>query len=189
MKQLLSLGLGTAALTTFAVCATQPAQAAQFFNFSYAYSGVTANGTLQTNDGNGDGSFTIQDILGKRNGIAITSLVEPGLLPGGNTIDRNDNLLFPKNALPVNFNGFSYTVASGEIQAFNLFASNNFPGTIREFNTTQGSQPSDSGFQLQVAADAPVVPTAAVPTPALLPGLIGMGIAAIRKKKAAAKQA
>ena len=166
---------------------------AQFFNFSYAYSGVTANGTLQTNDGNGDGSFTIQGILGQRNGVAITSLIHPaspgGSTPanasdsvlGGNTIDRNDNLLFPALALPVSFNGFSYTVASGPIQAFNVFASNNFSGTVREFNPPQGSQPSNGGFTLQVAA---------VPTPALLPGLIGMGIAAIRKRKqTAAKQA
>lgn len=175
MKKLLSLGLGTAVLTVSIGYGMQPAQAARFFAFSYTYSGVNANGTLQTNDGNSDGSFTIQSILGQRNGIDITSLVR-GTASGNDTIDRNDNLLFPTRTIPVSFNGFSYTVASGDIQAFNVFASNDVAGTVREFNPVQGSQPSNSGFTLQVAA---------VPTPALLPGLIGMGIAAIRKKRAA----
>jgi hypothetical protein len=90
--------------------------------------------------------------------------------------------------------------ANSYLVAFNLIppSKGNGPGTVAGIKGLSGNPwtssfvddvPQNGGGNQPVYAVFSAVPPTAIPTPALLPGLIGMGLAAMRKKKQAAEVA
>lgn len=149
--------------------------ASPMFGFSYSYSGVSASGIFTTTD-NLNGSFTVTDISGERNGVAIDTLLPIG--SGGVT----DNLLFPADAVVVNFPGISFSLADGT--DINLYASNVFPGTVREYVNFFDELPTDGGFLVAITR---LADSSDVPEPLTLSlfaaGLVGVGSLRMRSRK------
>lgn len=146
---------------------SSPASALSF-KFSYSGTGVTASGTLTTTDLNtSTNAYTITGITGTRNGITIENLLGPG------TFLSNNNLLFNNLSALIDFSGFSYRAGGSN---YNVFG----PGCGYPYGEASvvGCSPTRA---TQVSFSA--TPTTAIPTPALLPGLIGLGAAAFRKRK------
>ncbi len=177
--------LAAAATVTSAVAlsvlAPGSAQAAQLFNFTYSFPGlgaggtpVSASGTLTTTDLNpGTNAYTITGITGTRIFNGITQQIT-GLLPP-NTLGGNDNLL-SATAPFLNGNGFSFTVNGiGDFgNQVNVYLSS--PGYTEDAVSV--------GFgRFSVTRATPV------PTPALIPGLVGLSAAVLRKRKANQKAA
>jgi hypothetical protein len=78
---------------------------------------------------------------------------------------------------------------------YNLFGQGNNPtvdvvasSSGNPWNAIVATVPRNGGGNQPVYAVFTEVPSTAVPTPALLPGLVGLGVAALRKKKQAATQ-
>jgi hypothetical protein len=74
-------------LLTFALGATTQRAMASFYDLAYSGSGVQANLFLTTTP-NGGGSFTITNITGERNNVAVSGL---------STFDSSDNLVYPND--------------------------------------------------------------------------------------------
>lgn len=166
-----TIGIAVIGASVLALEASNPARAAQF-NLSYTASGqenVNFNG-LVTADEQGGGQFLITALTGKRNGIDIDSLL--GLTAFGD----NDNLFFPFKSVPATFRGFSFQLVNGTKINF---------ADLSSGKSTSNFGESLDGFTLanRVSSFSVTPVSTAVPTPALLPGLIGMGIAAFRKRK------
>lgn len=162
LKAFALLTAGTAALT---LGTSSPAQALQFFNFSYSGAGISASGTLTTSDfDTSTNTYTITGITGTRNGINIAALLPPGTYPTG-FAQPNDNILTA--ALSPTIQGFSFQDENGlnvnVYEEFGFF-----------FDLVGGPNPTQVNLS--------ITPTP-IPTPALLPGLVGLGAAALRKRK------
>src|SRR5271169_1217334 len=121
---------------TFAVCmgfilamATLPTNA-KLFEFSYAGNGIATGGLLVTTDTQVSGYYTVTNILGYRNGVAMTSLLPP------TTFQNNDNLLSPISTFLTN-GGISYLAGGSD---FNFYFDNFGPpcGTLRYKESTGG---------------------------------------------------
>lgn len=104
-----------------------PMAGASYFSYSYIGNGVASAGIFTTS-GSAGGPYTIEGILGQRNGQDITALLAVGALGG------NDNRLYP-NEPYVNFAGFSYSVGA---EHFNVGNANVACGTA----TTYGESPT-----------------------------------------------
>jgi len=87
---------------------------ANLFEFSYAGNGIAAGGLLVTTDTPVGGYYTVTNILGYRNGVAMTALLPPG------SFENNDNLLSPIPAFLSN-GGVSYVAAGSD---FNFYFDN-----------------------------------------------------------------
>ncbi|MEM6450333.1 MAG: PTPA-CTERM sorting domain-containing protein [Cyanobacteria bacterium P01_D01_bin.105] len=73
----------------------------------------------------------------------------------------------------------------GSSGAFSSFGVSGDIGFGWVFTSVRGSTQSQSLYGISPIITLPSAPAAEVPTPALLPGLIGMGVAAIRKRRLA----
>lgn len=164
LKAFALLTAGTAALT---LGTSSPAQALQFFNFSYSGTGISASGTLTTSDFDTiTNTYTITGITGTRNGINIAALLPPGTYPTVFALP-NDNILTA--ALSPTIQGFSFQDANGlNVNVYQEFGFFDLVGGITNFTPTP--------------VNLSITPTP-IPTPALLPGLVGLGAAALRKRK------
>lgn len=144
------------------------ASATPMFDFSYNYAGVTAAGVL-TAVASGAGQFTVTNITGMRNGVAITGL---------STFGGADQLLFPAQTVPLDFNGLGYTAGGLNVD---VFASLSFPGTAREFLSTGVIVPADGGFAFTLTQIGQVAEPGAI---ALFgAGLLGFAMVARRRTK------
>ena len=87
---------------------------AKLFEFSYAGDGIATGGLLVTTDTPVGGYYTVTNILGYRNDIAMTSLLPP------NTFENNDNLLSQVSVFLTN-GGISYVAGGND---FNFYFDN-----------------------------------------------------------------
>lgn len=145
-------------LTVLSAFGLASAQASVIFNFAYSYAGVTSSGQFVTTD-NLNGTFLVTGVSGERNGVVIASLLPVGT--GGLT----SNLLYPANAIPVDFPGVSYQLTDG--MQINLYNSPS-QGNVREYVNFNTELPVGGAFAL-------VLTEQAVPEP-LTSGLVGAGL-------------
>jgi len=175
-------GLCTAArcsLLALTLAAAQvPAHAALVWNWGYDGAGVTASGSFTTNDApDASGYFTILNITGQRNGVAITGLQDAGTSIPGNQPFAVDNLLSETEPL-LSVNGFGFSMADGTYA--NPFYASFLPGPgyVEFFSAAPfvgGSGSEDS--ELEVSFQASILRTT-VPEPAGS-GLVALALAAI----------
>ena len=164
--------------TGLVLSAVEPAAAASLtWAWSYDGSGITAGGTLLTNDTpDSAGFYQITDITGARNGDPITGLQPTGIAIPGNEPFVVDNLI-SLGARQLTGDGFGFATASGEfVNPF--FADFLTPSVYLEFFSappfsvgTPG--PEDSELPISFTAS---IQTAAVPEPSTVPGLLAFGL-------------
>lgn len=129
-------------------------------------------------------------------GVDFSQGASPGNLPGGNTINFQTTAGFSTDSnSPVQPNG----VNPGEVLGvlFNLQNGKTFNDVINAMNLSLLNPDKDilgglrigihvQGFQgggSESFVNSTPIPSTPIPTPALLPGLLGMSVAALRKKK------
>jgi PEP-CTERM motif len=101
---------------TLAAMLVTPAAFADTFTFNFSGSGFTATGTFTADATTTPGEFLINDVTGTLNGIAIQSILAPGIYPPSSSGDfPNDNLLFDPLVAggALDLNGFSFDLANG----------------------------------------------------------------------------
>ncbi len=169
-SQILSYDIGTGAGS---VLVDQPTPLPESFGFvSFLGLALGPNGDLFTTDfANGIRVFDINNGALK----SVISTNYTGTIPSNNFIG---NLTFVGDTL--------YTVGFD-------FSQNNQGGILRYDGLTGDPLPSAGNpAAVFVATNSnlsrPIGITQIIPTPALLPGLIGMGIAALRKRRAANRE-
>lgn len=153
------VALATAAVITFQVA---PSQAGQIFN---------VNGT----------DFEVDTVTGTYLDLESTLMAQPffGDAPLAQLLATavGDALGFPNSSSFQQGPIFAYESSTDS------FGGSLYGGII--LNETIITGINGSGFVVKEFATAREVPTTAVPTPALLPGLLGMGLATLRKRKLA----
>ena len=148
------------------------------FYFAYSANGISATGVLTTTGTATGGHYTVNDILGSRNGTDIMGLLPPS------AFENNDNFLFyPNNPLLSN-GGVSYVAGGSD---FNFYFDNFGPpcGTLSYKESTGGvCSTTDRIVSLQIL---PIYLPAAVPEPSSLSLLaaaaIGLAAVAIRRRR------
>ena len=91
----------------------QPAEALLLWNWSYSGTGVSASGTITTNDApDGAGFYQIVGITGAGNGVAITGLQQAGTAIPGNEPYAVDNLVSAAEPR-LTTHGFGFSLANG----------------------------------------------------------------------------
>jgi hypothetical protein len=164
--------IGTAVVGAVAIglsnVGVQSAQALQFFDFSYSGTGITASGQFTTNDLDPiTNRYTITGVTGLRNGSSITGLVPLGT---DSSFSYNNELL--PNVPFFDFGGVLFNVTG--LGNVNLY----FDGSVMRDSTLGTGVFSNYNPGREVSLT--VTP---VPTPALLPGLVGLGIALAKKRQ------
>jgi hypothetical protein len=115
---------------------------------------------------------------------AALSAATPGFLAQSQSISGGQYIFDPSVTLQANTQYFFYANAGGR------FISAILPGTYVG-GSAYGSNSSNTPFSSSLAGlDVTFrLSGTPIPTPALLPGLVGMGVVAFRKRRAEAKQA
>jgi hypothetical protein len=157
LSRILPLVVG-GAVAGIVVSGASPAQALTWtWNYTDG-AGINASGTFTTNDTpNGSGFYTITDITGTRNGIAITGLSAPGGLGG------NDNLISQSSPY-LTFNGFTYSWNGSFVNVYNQGN-----GTWRSGVNSANSGTSFNGDLTSITFTASVNPSP-TPVPFDIPG-------------------
>jgi hypothetical protein len=179
--------LTAAGAVCFVLGVSGSAQAAQFFDFSYSGLDVEASGRFTTTD-LVNGFYTITGISGQRNGVSIGSLATLSIPPVSNTLQvRNERVVSPNYAVTyetIISPNFAYRLGDGSNSIFyiNHFYRNSLPprASYSYYLEDVGRPPTSVSFSLR--------PVSTIPTPALLPGLIGLGFGALRKKVGVSEQ-
>jgi hypothetical protein len=189
MLNLKTSSIAAVGAVCLALSVSESAQAAQLFDFSYSGSGVSASGQLTTTDPVNN-IYTITGITGQRNGVAIGSLAS-GFIPfPSNTLQlRTETVVSP-----------NFTVSTETFFSPNFaYRLNNDNGSIfYVYQQYRNSLPPRASYSYYIEdiGRPPVIldsfsvrltSTTPIPTPALLPGLMGLGFAALRKKPAISK--
>jgi hypothetical protein len=113
------------------------------WSWEYVSPGVSASGTLMTNEvANGAGYFQIIGITGSRNGVNIVRLQPAGTAIPGNEPYPVDNLLGPGEQ-QLTDNGFGFALADGTF-ANPFFAHKRVPPTYLEFFSAPHRMPGDT---------------------------------------------
>ncbi len=113
MKSLVCRSIVTLVVTGILFLAIITAASALEWNWEYSAPEIEASGTLTTNDtADARGFFTVTDIMGSRNGVAITGLHPPQTSMPGNEPFVLDNLI---RLAPEQFtqNGIGFSTADG----------------------------------------------------------------------------
>lgn len=126
--------LAALALGTLSSCAATAAASLQW-SWHYEGTGITASGTLTTNDvADSAGYFQITAISGTRNGTTITRLQPTGTAIPGNEPYTVDNLL-RASGQQLTENGFGFALADGTFSN-PFFAHTQTLPTYLEFSST-----------------------------------------------------
>lgn len=193
MKEtLLKMGVAASVAAGAFTIGLSPAQAVSFTTTNCDFSGaITCTSVITGNDSAGD----LNDVVGEPapfNGITwkfLSKINKPNTTPdegvtGIFSLTYGDELKSGTWDLLESYFG-SGTPFVLAIKASNRYAYNYFDGTVfsgtwdtSRFENNGGQQPDISHATLYVADNF-----RPVPTPALLPGLVGMGLAALRKKR------
>ncbi len=166
--------LGLLIISILAAYAAGPAAASLVWTWNYNEAGISASGTLTTDDAaNAAGFFPITGISGARNGVAITALQPAGTAIPGNEPFLVDNLI--RAGTPqLTGNGFGFALADGTF-ANAFFADFLTPPSYLEFFS---APPFVSGVIGPEDSERPVAFTASIPEPAsamlLLVGCLGL---------------
>ncbi len=133
-----ALALGVLAITA------EPAAASLQWSWRYEGAGISARGTLTSNDvANSAGYFQITAITGTRNGVTIVRLQPTGTAIPGNEPYAVDNLV-SAGGQQLTANGFGFALADGTFgNAF--FAHSHTPQTYLEFFSTPQSAHGATG--------------------------------------------
>ena len=127
------------------------AQAADF-SFDYSFDNVVASGIFSGAD-QGNGSYLITNASGTRTvGLVATAIT--GIAPVG-TGSYTDNLLYPLRAVPLNFSGVTYNLASGN--QINLYGSAAY-ANVREFIDFGVELPAGGSFTVKIQQLSSAVP-------------------------------
>ena len=156
------------------LAAAGPAEASLLWTWSYSEPGISAGGTLTTDDAaNADGFFPITGISGARNGVAITALQPTGTAIPGNEPFLVDNLI-RAGGRQLTGNGFGFALADGTFS--NAFFADFLtpPGYLEFFS----APPFASGVIGPEDSERPVAFTARISEPAssmlVLVGCLGL---------------
>jgi hypothetical protein len=176
-------------LIAWALTAGGPAEASLLWTWSYSEAGISASGTLTTDDAaNAAGFFPITGISGARNGVAITALQPAGTAIPGNEPFLVDNLI-RAGGPQLTGNGFGFALADGTF-ANPFFADFLTPPGYLEFFS---APPFVSGVTGPEDSELPVAFTARVPEPAtamlVLVGCFGLLAARRLGRRGAAQTA
>jgi hypothetical protein len=152
------VALGGGLLITVAEPAAAPLQ----WTWHYSGAGISASGTMTTNDvADGSGYFQIIGITGSRNGVDIVRLQPTGTAIPGNEPYAVDNLISPAG-LQLTDNGFGFALADDTfVNPF--FAHARAPPTYLEFFSGLHRVPGNAGAG---HAELPVSFTAKLAEPA-----------------------
>ena len=142
-----------AAPVFIAITASLSAHASLLWDWSYAGSGIAADGTFTTNEtANSDGYYEIVDITGSRDGVPIIALEPAGDAIPGNPGFPVDNLIAADGLLTSN--GFGFETADGNY-ANPYYADFLSPPSFFEVFT----EPASMGFsELPIVFNAAIVP-------------------------------
>ena len=153
---LVALGVGVL------ITVSEPVAAPLQWTWHYSGAGISASGTLTTNDvANSAGYFQIIGITGSRNGVGIVRLQPTGTAIPGNEPYAVDNLIGPAGQ-QLTDNGFGFALADGTfVNPF--FAHNQTPSTYLEFFSALHTAPGSAGAS---HSELPVSFTAALAKPA-----------------------
>ena len=161
-----ALGLLIAWFLAASLAPAQPAAASLVWTWSYSEAGISASGTLTTDDAaNAAGFFPITGISGSRNGVAITALQPAGTAIPGNEPFLVDNMI-RAGAPQLTGNGIGFALADGTF-ANAFFADFATPPSYLEFFS---APPFASGVVGPEDSERPVAFTARIsePAPAML---------------------
>jgi hypothetical protein len=184
MKNLALLSATVFIATSGLTLGTAQAASALTWNWNYSGTGITALGEFITDDTPDElGFYLITGITGTRNGETITGLQPAGTPIPGNEPFLVDNLI-RLGSQQLTGDGFGYSTSSGNFSSPFFASFLTTPGYLEVFS----APPLVSGFEnfgpedseLLISFSATPNP---VPTPALLPGLLGMGIVTLRKNR------
>ena len=152
MGMLPTLGLLIAWIPVASATAAGPAAASLLWTWSYSEAGISASGTLTTDDAaNAAGFFPITGISGSRNGVAITALQPAGTAIPGNEPFLVDNLI-RAGTQQLTGNGFGFALADGSFANL-FFADFQTPPAYLEFFS---APPSASGVVGPKGSERPV---------------------------------
>lgn len=158
--------------------------------------GTVSDSALETFLGLSSGSL---DSLGNGNATAGSAIKQTITVTAGEVFSFSYNFL-TNEATPSSFNDFGFFSVVNANQSLQELAdtSSSFITSLTSFNEETGYQPGSFtfgnagtytiGFGVvdegdSIVDSALLVDTEPVPTPALLPGLISMGVAAFRRRK------
>jgi hypothetical protein len=152
MGMLPTLGLLIAWIPVASATAAGPVAASLLWTWSYSEAGISASGTLTTDDAaNAAGFFPITGISGSRNGVAITALQPAGTAIPGNEPFLVDNLI-RAGTQQLTGSGFGFALADGSFANL-FFADFQTPPAYLEFFS---APPSASGVVGPKGSERPV---------------------------------
>ena len=145
----------------------RPAEALLLWNWSYSGTGVSASGTLTTNDApDGAGFYQIVGITGDDNGVTITGLQPTGTAIPGNEPHAVDNLV--SAAEPhLTTHGFGFSQANGN------YANPFYNGSSYYEYLSVPPYVNGAGPERSVSFSATIVPEPSAASP-MLAALIGL---------------
>lgn len=174
--------IGAAALGAAAIglgCAVTPAEAATLdFNFSFTNDATTGGGTVtgivRGLTDNATSAATSVEVLTNTSSLGSFGIGEYIGNPTVNSFTLSSGVITSAGFTSVGVLNTSPAVTDSSLGFFF-----NFPNAPRG----AGLAKNRGGFNLNPNAGLTFTPATPVPTPALLPGLIGLGAAALRKRK------
>lgn len=132
--------------------AVPPAKAARLWNWHYGGAGVSASGTLTTDDPpNKSGCYRITAVSGSRNGVAIIGLQPAGTAIPGNEPYAIDNLVCASGP-QLTGDGFGFVLADGTF-ANAFFGESHTPKAYMEFFSSADGKSNGGAKQ----SESPVV--------------------------------
>jgi len=211
-----SLVLGVASVVGMTMLSASPSQAAVLNgNFSSGFSGWSTLGNTNASSGaavlttGASNASSIESFLGLASGTlsgigtspTFGSAIKQSFFATAGTVVSFDWLFQANDYLPYNDFSFVSLVPNGANLLSNVATVGNYGSSgLQSFSNTIGVTGNytlgfgvlnamDNGFNSSLTIDNVSSNVTPVPTPALLPGLIGLGLGVLRKRKAeAAKQ-